>query len=1025
MDLDNYKFRYDAYKNNTFDLDVVEKTLDESKMTAYQYLRQFQLESTGYRRFNFKMQEIYKTNKVNHKYMLIPRRWVFYLDYEFINVGNRLNYKRSTLYEKDLSYNDIIDRPDLFDSTFLVFINGVLFTKGIKILCKEDKTYIIFNCVEHTTVPKTVEGKPNPDFPYWGEEGFPINDMRKYIEDNADVTIFFIPNMGIKNISSNAYRIRTMNNSTGIPNRILNLSELVDYNNSLSFINYKDTLSSIPTSVNVTDTGLFVSEDTIDEAIIRDPNNTNLSLQLIPLRNLLMRVEIPKDKRWFQLPMQDYPVALENCLVFDSEGMFMHNAKINHHYPNVYSINDVDSEKDLIVHVFYYENKQNKLKHLNMLDVYHKYMPNLLERYENGSIPDDVLNFEPDIVDYTIKNFQKYEEYDDHFKYKISKMKEFIRADVNNFRRYLRNLGLGNNYYYIDVSKIDLESRRRSDNKDTKLTFKSFDQDMYMFVFRNDFRGMYENLLIHIDGIRYDTIELYRTDMLDYLYIPCDKINPDTVIEIEKLSDVIREFKFKSNRKSDIISIDIGDYAVRNKTLYNDLFVVDKETNEYIDPSCYQIIIPIKLHIEDMESDVVLDYIISESDQCYYYLRGLEEGRVELIKEENIEDDIDAFYLRARDKNTVYQFDVVDESTISFNEVDKYENIISRIRSLDNENIVYQFKVINGQVQIEINILDNENKASRGIIAYGGLDVIDLGEVFLQCDRKVKIKIIDDKYIGKDLLLEIKKNFKTETFEPFTHSEFFKPITYNTVSKNDVRYFKIYRNGKLVPRHLTYALFPSECNNIDIYPGFERHEGDIITLECMPYMMSQACYLETIPNDKVIDLTGLIDKPFDFKWYDIYLNGRKLVKKNVEIISANKIKILKTESLKGLEIIENSRDKEYFGYKPIYDIIDRLYDIDEEFANNINNSIIVDNLLDNEDGIITDVITRTDYIINDILNNYLIPNFGLFNPDVLQINSDMTKKYNFFLSTPFELNADKYGSISSKIAHFINPDNMK
>ena len=1009
MDLDNYKFRYDAYKNNTFDLDVVEKTLEESKMSAYQYLRQFQIDSTGYRRFDFKMQDIYKTNKVNHSYTLIPRRWVFYVDYEFINVGNRLNYKRSTSYEKDLSFDHIVNRPDLFDSTFLVFINGVLYTKGIHVLCKEDKTYMIFTCKE----------EPSPD-------GFTINQMKEFIEINADVTIFFIPNTGIKSLSTNAYRMRTMNRTTGIPKRSLNLSELVDYDNSLYYAIPKNESASIPIHAKVMDEGMYVDDCDINSIISKDPNNTAVNIQIIPLRNLLSKINVNAGQKWFMIPMQDYPVAVENCLIFDTNGNFIHDAIIKHHYPNVYSINTNDhivENSDLVVYVFYYENKQNKLKHLNMLDTYHKYMPNLLERYEDGSIPKEVLDFEPDYVDYTIKNFQQYELYDDHFKYKIGKMREYIRADVNNFRKYLRNLGLGNNYYYVDVSKIDLEQRKRMDSSDAGIPVKSFDEEMYMFVFRNDFRGMYEKLLIHIDGLRYDPKHLYRGDMLDFLYIPCRLIKEDSVIEIEKLSDVIRELKFKSNRKSDIISIDIGEYAVRNKTLYNDLFIVDKETNEFLDPSSYQIIIPIKLHIEDMESDVVLDYIISESDQCYYYLRGIEEGRVELVKETDPEEDIDAFYLRARDKNTVYQFDVVDEENISFNEVDVYENIISRIRSMDSENIVYQFKVINGQVQIEVNILE-EGKSSKGIVAYGGLDVIDLGEVFLPCAQKVKVKIIDEKYIGRELLLEIKKNFKTEVLPSDITTDVFRPITCIATTKNDSRYFKLYKNNRLVPRHLTYVEFRPQCNTLDVYAGFDRTNEDKITIECMPYMMTQVCYIEEIPKHQVVDLTGLIDKPFDFKWYDIYINGRKLVKKDVEIISANKIKILKSNSLRGLEIVENSRDKEYFGYRPVYDILDYLYEIDPEFRDNVNNGV-GDGLDDTEIPVINDSLARLDFIINQFVREFLIPNFGMINPDYYQIPEDVVKRYGDLLLTPFELNADKYGRKYASMIHNINPDSIK
>ena len=33
-------------------------------------------------------------------------------------------------------------------------------------------------------------------------------------------------------------------------------------------------------------------------------------------------------------------------------------------------------------------------------------------------------------------------------------------------------------------------------------------------------------------------------------------------------------------------------------------------------------------------------------------------------------------------------------------------------------------------------------------------------------------------------------------------------------------------------------------------------------VELMPYMMHQVCYMETIPADDIIDLTGMIDKPF-------------------------------------------------------------------------------------------------------------------------------------------------------------------
>ena len=192
-------------------------------------------------------------------------------------------------------------------------------------------------------------------------------------------------------------------------------------------------------------------------------------------------------------------------------------------------------------------------------------------------------------------------------------------------------------------------------------------------------------------------------------------------------------------------------------------------------------------------------------------------------------------------------------------------------------------------------------------------------------------------------------------------------------------------------------------------------------IETMPYMMSQVCYLESIPDDKVIDLTGLIDKPFDFKWHDIYLNGRKLVKKEVEIISANKIKLLKSKSLKWLEIVENSRDKEYFGYTPIYDIIDYLFEIDEDFANAVNSSIT--NMEDIEEPVVDVTISILEYLLRYFYDNYLLPEFGMINPDELQIDEYTLDYYSPLTSKdkPFILNAD-IGKIGAKLTLPINPD---
>ena len=63
-----------------------------------------------------------------------------------------------------------------------------------------------------------------------------------------------------------------------------------------------------------------------------------------------------------------------------------------------------------------------------MINTYHKYVPNYLEKYKNNTIIPLLKNFDPKIVDYNIKDFSNHESYDKHFRYKIIKMREFIKA---------------------------------------------------------------------------------------------------------------------------------------------------------------------------------------------------------------------------------------------------------------------------------------------------------------------------------------------------------------------------------------------------------------------------------------------------------------------------------------------------------------------------------------------------------------------------------------------------------------------
>ena len=62
----------------------------------------------------------------------------------------------------------------------------------------------------------------------------------------------------------------------------------------------------------------------------------------------------------------------------------------------------------------------------------------------------------------------------------------------------------------------------------------------------------------------------------------------------------------------------------------------------------------------------------------------------------------------------------------------------------------------------------------------------------------------------------------------------------------------------------------------------------------------------------LIDLNGYIDKPFDPRFYEVYLNGRRLTDRNLKAISPYEVQLNHVHSLYNFAIFERERDWEYY-----------------------------------------------------------------------------------------------------------------
>lgn len=874
-------FKRDALSNNTFDFETEIKAIEECKLSSFQYLYQLQKEMTRYKRFDFHMMDLQRSDRVNHKLSLAPRKWVLYVPGDFLDDDDRLRYRRSKFYDKQISQDDTLNNKDIFTNSYMVFVNGELCMDGVNIYCKEDRTYLVFNIREK---PSEKNGLIRANFKY----------MR---EINAPITVLFMPNYSNFLLQTTANAVDHFNTVNGG----LSLTGYHITDNTLCYCLLNDTHYGEELKLTKKN-GKIIIDPAYIKYVKKNYKDNNILLKFFDLEFFHKKIELGNDQDdvWFQLELEDYPISIDNMLIFDNNGIFMHDLKIDMYYPNIYKIvGDIPNDRTLKVYVFYKKNSKT-LKHKNALSMYYKYMTNILDRYKNNTIQEIIKNYVPKEIIYSIDDYKGSVYFDDSFKYKTKKMKQLTREDGEWFRIYLKYLAIQNRQYYLDMSKIELDQRVKNDNSDIKLdTVEEFDEPMYLFVLSNRFRNKFDDLIVLVDGTKRDyDCKIYGNDDYVFLYIPVRFVSYTSIIEIEKLPEFITTYDFRGDPVTRRASIDLKyPNDEFHHPLINDVYLVDMDNDKLVPMEAYEL------------------------------------------------------YSRVGDD-------------------------------------VY-------------NLLDHNS--------------------YLQCPEHFEIRLKHIEYIGRNLQLRISKRHSITRRTVYTINDIFTSLKLTDDCKKDTGYFRVYKNGRCIPRHVPIIQFTQdpELGPTAIISGVGVSSGQELVAEMMPYKMKQVYYKKRIEQYKMVELDGYIDKPFDLRWHDVYINGRKLNRDNIEIISSNKIIIKNVRSTRNFEIVENSRDDEYFGYLTVEDIIDRILGVDEEFKKNIEKTIA--KIIDDEDDILEGGISIIDYLLYSFYYDYLVPNYGLLNPNEKQLDVETQKKYHQIMDgEPFLFNPD-YGRLNAMILP-INPD---
>jgi hypothetical protein len=263
------------------------------------------------------------------------------------------------------------------------------------------------------------------------------------------------------------------------------------------------------------------------------------------------------------------------------------------------------------------------------------------------------------------------------------------------------------------------------------------------------------------------------------------------------------------------------------------------------------------------------------------------------------------------------------------------------------------------------------------------------------------IQMLDPLLLSTPIIIKINKIGHTRNW---VIGSYVGGFTFPLQVNNDPNYFKIYRNGALIPRQF-YIIIPSPLfqNMLYIDININKIEGSTYNVQYTSNKFTPLLYLETIPDNGIIEVDDILDRPFDYHTYEYYLNGRKLNYTNIEILTPHTLLVKGVTSRRNFEILNrNIDDSQFFIYgNALTDINSAIYNL-PEFQ-----SLIVANfpIIPNTQPTIIDLLDPNSIILIALFIEYLSV-LEFINPDTEQFTAQELIDYAPVMTAPFIINPD-------------------
>ena len=587
-----------------------------------------------------------------------------------------------------------------------------------------------------------------------------------------------------------------------------------------------------------------------------------------------------------------------------------------------------------------------------------------------------ITDYRYDEIDYT----KNYIDTLPPLEYKTKKMQEFINDNFNNLRDFVMAQPLVTNKYEFTIGEADLERRYTEVNR---YSGNKLIEPCYVFEITKDNPDVMLTARIFVDGIFVSNFIYDRNMYTDQLYIPVDMVPDDAkFLELEVFPSLVQNEYVTFTPDDPSVTIDFESTDLIKPTLSDLFFHYGKEpTLDRIPATDFKLeIISTKYNYYVEPNELITIYKLSNGSYynefgCFYSCDGQRD--------------------RSRDISIDELNELKSSGKVSEGETYKTSDLMEIEK--DQDYVTFDRILTNNE-----SIINRDNKGVNFTIL-----------------RKLRITALNPDIIGKEVTIGISKApyYFTKTAQSACspiidiHAENLDPIN---------EYTRVFVNGRLRSKNrYDFRKFDGKLQ----YRALETiNRRETVTVDVTPYRSRLVYYTDEIESD-LVDLRGYIDKPFDLKYYEVYINGRKLNKTNVFPISPYEIKLAGLHSFYNLEVYERDRDWEYFeipfdSYFTLSNLLRESY-MEPQFKEPLIHDITGD-VLPNENTEKREPWERENDSYTIVMNLFYyerVVTLGNLNPDYPQFSIEDIRKNYEIIDRLYRVQNDKGENV-----YLLNPD---